>query len=105
LDWEAKGTDRDLAIVVDAHRGLLAKDIRPPGASWDGAQGGAVLLEGEVASCLGGHTQFAMHFMGIGMGQELVQQVIGPFQFDQVFGGKESWQAALVVEGRPLCWK
>jgi hypothetical protein len=34
-----------------------------------------------------GGAQFAMDFVLIGVGQELIQQVVGPFEFTEVVGG------------------
>ncbi len=71
------GAERDFSIVADSDPGLEAPNIRPPGASWRAAQGGAILGQGLVTSCLWGSAQLAVDFMFIGMGQQLLEQGVG----------------------------
>lgn len=67
-----QGADGDLAVVADAHGGLLAPDIRPPWAGGHGAQDGALFLQ-RLRSCgVGSYPQFTVDFVLVGVGQELV---------------------------------
>jgi hypothetical protein len=67
------GTDRHLAVVADAHGGALAPDKGPPRAGGLGAQDGAFFIQGLLPCGVGRHPQFAVDFMLVGVGQELVE--------------------------------
>ena len=71
MDAEAQVPDGNLAVLAHPHGGLLAKDIGPPGASWDWAKGGAVFALSQVAGGLRSPTQLPMELVGVG--QELIQ--------------------------------
>ena len=86
------GSHRDFAVVADADRGSLAPDMGPPGTGGDGAQDGAFLGAGLLACGLGSDPEFALKFVLVGVGQELVQQAVGPFEFQDAVG-----QRVLVV--------
>jgi len=96
-DGQALVTDGDFAVVADTDSGLLTPDIGPPRASGNGAQNGTVFGEGLVASGLGGHPEFTVDFMLVGMGHQLCEQAVGPTQFDDLIGGQESGEAFLPV--------
>jgi len=55
------------------------------------------LSQSAVPGGLGWGAQFAMDFVGIGVGPELIEQVVGPFQFEDLVGGQEGRQASLPV--------
>jgi len=94
---QALGADRNFAVVADPDWGLDAPDVGPPGAGRSGADDGAVLGDGLVTGGLGGGAQFAVDFVLVGMGQELIQQVVGGGQFEDVLGGQQGDQAFLPV--------
>lgn len=73
------GSDGNLAVVTDAHGGLLAPAKRPPRAGGHGAQDGAFFVQRLLPGGVRGDPQFAVDFVLVGAGQELVEQVIGPF--------------------------
>ena len=75
----------------------MAEFLRPPGTGGNGAQDGAFLGQGLVAGGVRGGAQFAMDFVLVGVGQELVEQVVGPVEFEDLVGGQERGQAFLPV--------
>ena len=91
------GPDGDLAIVADAHGGALAPDKGPPGAGGHRARDGAFFVQGLLPCGVRGEAQFAVDFVLVGVGQELVEQVVGPFQLNDVVGGQEGREAFLPV--------
>jgi hypothetical protein len=99
--WGVNGlalrADGDFAVVTDADAGLLAPDVGPPGAvgCWteDGTFFGEGLLLG-LERCL---PDFAVDFMLVGVGHELVEEVVVPDQFHDVVGGQEGDKAFLPV--------
>ena len=91
----ALGADGDFAVVADADAGLLAPDVGPPRTGRGGTQDGAVLGQGLVAGGVGGGAEFAMDFVLVGVGQELVEQVVGP-------ASSRMWSAAR-SGGRRFC--
>jgi len=93
----ALGGDGDLAIVANADAGLLAPDEGPPGAGRDGADDGVLLGEGLVVGLERGAAEAAVDFVLVGVGDELVEQVVGADQFDDVVGGEEGDEAFLPV--------
>ncbi len=54
INGEALRTDGDLTVVPDADRGLEAPDIRPPGATGNGAEHRMFLSQGLSSGGLGG---------------------------------------------------
>jgi hypothetical protein len=93
----ALGADGDLAIVADTDAGLLAPDKRPPRAGRDGTQDGAFSGEGLRAGGVRGGAEFAMDFVLVDVGQELVEEAVGPFEFKDLVGGQEWREAFLPV--------
>lgn len=95
IQAHALGSDGDFAIIADADTGALAPNERPPGTRrhWtnDGAFLGQRLLAGQVRS----DTQLPMRFGLINVRQELVEQMVGPFQLQDAVGGQEGWQPFL----------
>jgi hypothetical protein len=77
----------DFAVVADAHAGLLTPDIRPPRAGGHRTQDGALGVQGLLASVLGREAQFTVGFVLVDMGQQLIEQVIGPLEFEDTVGG------------------
>ena len=95
LNGLALGADGDFAVVADA--GLLAPDERPPRARRDGTQDGAFFGESLGAGGVRGGAEFAMDFMLVDVGQELIEQVVGPFEFADDIGRQQRWQTFLPV--------
>ena len=83
---EALGADGDFAVVADPDPGLLAPDKRPPRASRSGTQNGAFLGQGLLESGEWGGAQFAVDFVLVGVREELVQEMIGSCEFEDLIG-------------------
>lgn len=86
-DGLALGADGDFTVVADADVGLLAPNVGPPRAVGCGPEDGTFFREGLSLSGLGCLAEFAVDFMLVGVGHELVEQVVGPGQFEDVVGG------------------
>ena len=93
----ALGADRDGAVVADADAGLLAPDQGPPRTGGDGAQHGAVFAQGQVTGGLWGGAEFPVDFVLVGVRQELVEQAVGPFEFEDLIGAQEGRETFLPV--------
>ena len=91
------GSDGDFAIVTDAHAGLLTPDEGPPWAGGGGAQDGVFFLQGLLPGGVRGGPQLAVEFVLVGMGEKLVEQVVGPFQFEDAVSGQQGREAFLPV--------
>ena len=91
--WGVNGlalrADGDFAVVTDADAGLLAPDVGPPGTVGIGPEDGTFFGEGLVVGGVGCLAEFAVDFVLVGVGHELVEQVVGPDQFHDVVGGQE----------------
>ena len=74
----ALGADGDFAVVADADAGLLTPDKRPPRTSWGGTEDGAFFGEGLCSGGVRGGAEFAMDFVLVDVGQELVEQAVVP---------------------------
>ena len=72
----ALGADGDFAVVTDADAGLLAPDVGPPRALRSGADDGAFFCEGLLVGGMGCQAEFAMDFVLVGVGDELVEQMV-----------------------------
>ena len=86
-----------MAVVAAADAGLLAPHVGPPRAGGDGTEDGAFFGEGLLVGLLQGLVEFAVVFMLIGVGSELVEQLVGPGEFDDLVGGQEGDEAFLPV--------
>jgi len=91
----ALGADGDFAIVADADTGLLAPDKRPPGTGWGGAQNGMLLGKRLLVSGEWGGAQFAVDFVLVGVGEELVQELVGTSEIADLIGGEDGREAFL----------
>ena len=90
-------TGGDFAVVADADAGLLAPDKRPPGARRGGTEDGAFFGEGLRFGGVGSGVEFAVDFVLVDVGEKLVEQAVGPFEFEDVIGGEKWWEAFLPV--------
>ena len=63
----AVGTHGDSAVVADPDGGLLAPDVRPPGAVGHGPDHGAFFGEGLLVGLEGSVAQFTVDFMLVGV--------------------------------------
>ena len=89
--------DRDFAVVADTQAGLLTSDVGPPGTSGGGTDGGAIFSDSLLVGLERCLAEFAMDFMLIGMRDELVEEVVGPDQFDDLVSRQEGDEAFLPV--------
>ena len=68
----------NLAVVAHAHGGSLAPDQGPPRAGGHRTQDGVFFSHRLIPCGLGRGAQFPVDLVGVGVGQEQVEQVIGP---------------------------
>jgi hypothetical protein len=87
----------DFAVLAHTHGDALAPDVGPPGTGGDGAEDGALFGQGLVPGSLGRGAQFAVDFMSVGVGQELVEQAVGALQFQDAVSGQPRREALLPV--------
>lgn len=59
--------DGNAAVGTDFQSGACAPDVRPPWATRDWTQGGAIFTTGFVGGGIRSAAQFAMDFLGIAM--------------------------------------
>jgi len=93
----ALGADRDFAVVADADAGWLAPDVGPPRTVGCGTEDGTFFGEGLLVGGVGCLAEFAVDFVLVGVGDELVEQMVRPDQFNDVVGGQERDKAFLPV--------
>jgi len=97
LNGMALGAGGDFAVVADADAGLLAPEVGPPRTGGYGPEDGSFFGESLLLSGLGCLAEFAVDFVLVGMGHELVEEVVGPDQFYDAVGGQERDEAFLPV--------
>ena len=97
VDGQPLDAYRDFAIVTDADVVLLAPDKGPPGASRDGSQDGVFVGEGLLPDGVRRGAQFAVDFVLIDMRQELIQEFVGPLEFQDAVGGQQGRKTFLPV--------
>ena len=83
------GADGDFAVITDPDFVLLAPDKGPPRTGRCGAKDGSFFGDGLLAGCVRGGAEFAVDFVLIDVGKQLVQQLVGTFQFHEVVGRKQ----------------
>ena len=97
VDGQPLSADWDFAIVTDPDGILLAPDEGPPGASWHWSQDRVFVGEGLLPGGLWGGAQFAVDFVLIDMGEELIQELVGPFEFRDAVSGQQGRETFLPV--------
>ncbi len=93
----ALAADGDFAVVADAHVGLLAPDKGPPRTVGNGSQDGAVFRQGLLPGDVRSGVQFAVDFVLVDVWEELVEQPVGPFEFEDLGRGQE-WRQTFLPE-------
>jgi len=83
------GTDRDFTVVPDADTGLPAPNVGPPRTLGSGSEDGTFFRESLLVGGVGCLAEFAMDFVLVGVEHELVEEVVGPDQFHDLFSGQE----------------
>jgi len=96
-DGVALVADRNLAVVADAHAGSLAPDVGPPRALRRGTDHGSLLGEGLLVGGMGCLAEFAMDFVLVGVGDELIEELIGSGELDDAVGGEQGDETFLPV--------
>ena len=97
IDGLALAADGDFAVIADAHVGLLAPDKGPPRTVGNGSQDGAVLRQGLLPGGVRGGAQFAVDFVLVDVWEELVEQPVGTFEFEDLICGQE-WRQTFLPE-------
>ena len=94
---KAQGADGGFAVVADADGGAQAPDEAPPRAGWRRAELGAILREGLAVRGVGSGAEFAVDFVSVGVGEELVEEGVGGCEAEDAIGGEEGREAFLPV--------
>jgi len=97
IDGMALGANGDFAVVADADAGLQAPDKGPPGTGRGGTEDGTFFGEGLGFGGMGCGAEFTVDFVLIDVGEELIEQTVGPLEFADVIGGEQWWEAFLPV--------
>ena len=82
-------------MVAHPDLSLKTPDIRPPGTGGSTTKHRTFFSQSLGPRGLRGGTQFAVKFVGINVGQELVQQLISMLEVTNVLGGQKGWEALL----------
>ena len=80
--------DGNFAIVADADFGLLAPNEGPPRTGWNRAQNGMFFGEGLLFGGVRGGSQFPVDFVLVAVWEQLIQEAVGSFQFNDVICGQ-----------------
>ena len=88
----AVGACGDFAVVADADAGLQAPDKGPPRTSRGGTEDGTFFGEGLGFGGMRCGAEFAVDFVLIDVGEELIEQTVGPLEFEDVIGGEKWWE-------------
>lgn len=97
INRQALGADGYFAVIADADVDALTPDKGPPGAVGSGTQDRAVFGTGLLTCGCWSGAQFAVDFMLVDVGQELVEQTVGAFEFQDAVCRQEGRQAFLPV--------
>ena len=101
INREALGADGDFAVIADAEVEALTPDKGPPRAVGDGTQDRAVFGAGLVTCGGWSGAEFTVDLVLVDVGQELVEQTVGAFEFQDAVGRQEGRQAFLPVNEAP----
>ena len=93
----ALGADGDFTVVTDPNVGPLAPDKGPPRARRYRTQDGAFLGDGLFSGGVRSGAELAMDFVQVDVGEDLVEQAVGSFEFADVIGSQEWGQAFLPI--------
>ena len=96
VDGLTLGADWNFAVVADAHPAALAPDVGPPGTRGRRTDDRAFFGEGMLVGLVRGGPEFAVDFVVVGVGDELVQELVGSDQFEDAVGGQ--WCGKTVSE-------
>lgn len=96
-DRLALGAHGDFAVAADADAGSLTPDVRPPRTGGNGTEDGAFFGPGLVPGGLGRGAQFAVDFVLVDVGQQLVEPPVGAGEFADLVGGQQRRQTFLPV--------
>ncbi len=95
FDPQAFRAERHAAKAAHFVLGSHAPNIIPTRATRGGAQDGAFFLLGLLPGSLRGLAQFAMDFVGVAMGSQVVDVRIGGFDFSDFFAGEVGRESSL----------
>ena len=98
LDAYALSADGDTAIGSDFDGRADAPNEGPPGTDGDRPQNGTFILEGEIPSMGGFHSEFAMDLVVVAVETEALDMGISLVDVGDLFAGKEGGQALLPKE-------
>lgn len=88
FDPQALGADGDAPVHTDFDQGAQAPDVNPPGTARNGAQCGTFFFFGVVPGAERSLAQFAMDFMGVAVGAQGVDVMVGLVELGDFFTGK-----------------
>ncbi len=88
IEGKSLGTDGDFSVITHADIGLLTPDERPPRTDWNLAQDGTILGDGVLFGGVWGGSQLTVDFVSVGVRQQLIQEMVGPFKLDDAICGQ-----------------
>jgi hypothetical protein len=94
INREALGADGDFAVIADAEVEALTPDKGPPQAVGDGTQDRAVFGAGLVTCGGWSGAEFTVDLVLVDVGQELVEQTVGVFEFQDAVSRQEGRQGS-----------
>lgn len=95
FDPQTLGADGDASVVTDFEERAHAPEIIPPGTARGRAQDRAFFFFGVVPGAERGLAQFAMDFMGVVVGAQSIDVLVGFVDLRDFFTGKIRREAAL----------
>lgn len=95
FDPQALRADGPAARAADLDEGAHAPHLIPPRPTRGGPQDGALFFPGLIPGPLRGLAQFAMDFLGVALGPQVVDRRIGDGDFGDLFAGEVGGQTPL----------